>query len=191
MDRHDEPDRAGRRLRPRRRAQQGKPQGDGTYKIFGQKIFILRRPRMAENIVHLVLARTPTAPEGVKGISLFVVPKFMVNADGSLGARNDAWCVSIEHKLGIHASPTAVMAYGDHGGAIGYLVGQENRGLEYMFIMMNAARYGVGLEGVADGERCLPACRDLRQGTASRAPTSASVAVARSPSSTIRTCAAC
>jgi alkylation response protein AidB-like acyl-CoA dehydrogenase len=130
------------------------PQADGSYKIFGQKIFITYGDHdMADNIVHLVLARTPTAPEGVKGISLFVVPKFMVNADGSLGARNDAYCVSIEHKLGIHASPTAVMAFGDHGGAVGYLVGQENRGLEYMFIMMNAARFGVGLEGVADGER--------------------------------------
>ncbi|MBW7903189.1 MAG: acyl-CoA dehydrogenase [Rhodocyclaceae bacterium] len=130
------------------------PQADGSYKVFGQKIFITYGEHdLAENIVHLVLARTPTAPEGVKGISLFVVPKFLVNADGSLGARNDAYCVSIEHKLGIHASPTAVMAYGDHGGAVGYLVGEENRGLEYMFIMMNAARFGVGLEGIADGER--------------------------------------
>jgi 3-(methylthio)propanoyl-CoA dehydrogenase len=146
------------------------PQADGTYKIFGQKIFITYGEHdMAENIVHLVLARTPTAPEGVKGISLFVVPKFMVNADGSLGARNDAYCVSIEHKLGIHASPTAVMSYGDHGGAIGYLVGQENRGLEYMFIMMNAARYGVGLEGIADGERAyqraVAYAKDRIQGT--------------------------
>jgi hypothetical protein len=93
------------------------------------------------------------APEGVKGISLFVVPKFMVNADGSLGARNDVHCVSIEHKMGIKASPTAVLQYGDHGGAIGYLVGQENRGLEYMFIMMNAARYAVGVQGIAIAER--------------------------------------
>jgi alkylation response protein AidB-like acyl-CoA dehydrogenase len=146
------------------------PQADGSYKIFGQKIFITYGEHdMADNIVHLVLARTPTAPEGVKGISLFVVPKFMVNADGTLGARNDAWCVSIEHKLGIHASPTAVMAYGDHGGAVGYLVGEENRGLEYMFIMMNAARFGVGLEGVADGERAyqraVTYARDRIQGT--------------------------
>ena len=108
---------------------------------------------MAENIVHLVLARVAGAPEGVKGISLFVVPKFMVNSDGSLGARNDAHCVSIEHKLGIKASPTAVLQFGDHGGAIGYLVGEENRGLEYMFIMMNAARYGVGVQGIAVAER--------------------------------------
>ncbi|MCX7171891.1 MAG: acyl-CoA dehydrogenase family protein, partial [Proteobacteria bacterium] len=130
------------------------PQGDGTYKIFGQKIFITYGDHdMAENIIHLVLARTPDAPEGVKGISLFVVPKFMVNPDGSLGARNDAWCVSIEHKLGIHASQTCVMAFGDNGGAVGTLVGQENAGLKYMFIMMNAARFAVGLEGVALGER--------------------------------------
>ncbi len=130
------------------------PQGDGSYKIFGQKIFITYGDHnMTDNIVHLVLARLPNAPEGVKGISLFVVPKFMVKDDGSLGERNDAYCVSIEHKLGIHASPTAVMAFGDHGGAVGYLVGEENRGLEYMFIMMNAARFAVGMEGVALAER--------------------------------------
>ncbi|HYF41567.1 MAG TPA: acyl-CoA dehydrogenase family protein, partial [Ramlibacter sp.] len=106
------------------------PQPDGTYKVFGTKIFItFGEHDMAENIVHLVLARVTGAPEGVKGISLFVVPKFLVNADGSLGARNDVHCVSIEHKLGIKASPTAVLQYGDNGGAIGYLVGQENRGL--------------------------------------------------------------
>ena len=108
---------------------------------------------MAENIIHLVLARVAGAPEGVKGISLFVVPKFLVNDDGSLGARNDVHCVSIEHKMGIKASPTAVLQYGDNGGAIGYLVGEENRGLEYMFIMMNAARYGVGLQGIGVSER--------------------------------------
>ena len=130
------------------------PQGDGTYKVFGTKIFITYGEHdMADNIVHLVLARCPGAPEGVKGISLFVVPKFMVNADGSLGARNDVHCVSIEHKLGIKASPTAVLQFGDHGGAIGYLVGEENRGLEYMFIMMNAARFAVGMQGVAIADR--------------------------------------
>ena len=130
------------------------PQPDGTYKVFGTKIYITWGEHdMAENIVHLVLARVKGAPEGVKGISLFVVPKFMVNQDGSLGARNDVHCVSIEHKMGIKASPTAVLQYGDHGGAIGYLVGEENRGLEYMFIMMNAARYGVGVQGVAIAER--------------------------------------
>ncbi|WP_423193014.1 acyl-CoA dehydrogenase [Cupriavidus sp. H18C2] len=130
------------------------PQGDGTYKVFGTKIFITYGEHdMADNIVHLVLARTPDAPEGVKGISLFIVPKFLVNADGSLGARNDVECVSIEHKLGIKASPTAVLQFGDHGGAIGTLVGEENRGLEYMFIMMNAARFSVGMQGIAVSER--------------------------------------
>jgi 3-(methylthio)propanoyl-CoA dehydrogenase len=130
------------------------PQGDGTYKVFGTKIFITYGEHdMAENIIHLVLARTPDAPAGVKGISLFIVPKFLVNADGSLGARNDAHCVSIEHKLGIKASPTAVLQFGDHGGATGYLVGEENRGLEYMFIMMNAARFGVGMQGIALADR--------------------------------------
>ncbi|HEX9720311.1 MAG TPA: acyl-CoA dehydrogenase, partial [Ramlibacter sp.] len=130
------------------------PQPDGTYKIFGTKIFITYGEHdMAQNIVHLVLARVTGAPEGVKGISLFVVPKFMVGKDGSPGARNDVHCVSIEHKLGIKASPTAVLQFGDHGGAAGYLVGQENRGLEYMFIMMNAARYAVGVQGIAIAER--------------------------------------
>ncbi|MBA2963701.1 MULTISPECIES: acyl-CoA dehydrogenase [Ramlibacter] len=130
------------------------PQPDGSYKVFGTKIFITYGEHdMADNIVHLVLARVSGAPEGVKGISLFVVPKFLVNKDGSRGARNDVHCVSIEHKMGIKASPTAVLQYGDHGGAIGYLVGQENRGLEYMFIMMNAARYAVGVQGIAIAER--------------------------------------
>jgi len=130
------------------------PQPDGTYKVFGTKIFITWGEHdMAENIVHLVLARVVGAPEGVKGISLFIVPKFLVNADGSIGARNDAHCVSIEHKMGIKASPTCVLQFGDHGGAVGTLVGQENRGLEYMFIMMNAARFGVGVQGIAVAER--------------------------------------
>ena len=130
------------------------PVGDGTYKVFGTKIYITYGEHdMAENIVHLVLARVTGAPEGVKGISLFVCPKFMVNADGTLGARNDVHCVSIEHKLGIKASPTAVLQYGDKGGAVGYLVGEENRGLEYMFIMMNSARYAVGVQGIAIAER--------------------------------------
>ncbi|MCE4553309.1 acyl-CoA dehydrogenase [Roseateles cellulosilyticus] len=130
------------------------PLGDGRYKLFGTKIFITYGEHdMAENIVHLVLARVTGAPEGVKGISLFLVPKFLINADGSLGARNDVHCVSIEHKLGIKASPTAVLQFGDHGGAWGELIGEENRGLEYMFIMMNAARYGVGLQGIAIADR--------------------------------------
>ena len=130
------------------------PQGDGSYKIFATKVFITYGEHdMAKNIIHLVLARTPDAPEGVKGISLFLVPKFIVNADCSLGNRNDVQCVSIEHKLGIKASPTAVLQFGDHGGAIGYLVGEENRGLEYMFVMMNAARFAVGMQGIAVAER--------------------------------------
>ncbi|MBE0620910.1 MAG: acyl-CoA dehydrogenase [Burkholderiales bacterium] len=129
------------------------PEGD-HYRISGQKIFITYGEHdLAENIVHLVLARTPNAPEGVKGISLFVVPKFLVNADGSLGKRNDVHCASIEHKLGIHASPTAVLIFGEKEGAVGYLVGEENKGLAYMFIMMNAARFAVGLEGVAISDR--------------------------------------
>jgi hypothetical protein len=130
------------------------PQEDGSYRIFGTKIFITYGEHdLAQNIVHLVLARVAGAPEGVKGISLFIVPKFLVNVDGSLGARNDVHCVSIEHKLGIKASPTAVLQFGDHGGAVGYLVGEENRGLEYMFVMMNAARFAVGVQGVAIAER--------------------------------------
>jgi alkylation response protein AidB-like acyl-CoA dehydrogenase len=128
--------------------------GDGCFKLDGQKIFITYGEHdLTKNIVHMVLARTPGAPEGVKGISLFLVPKFLVNADGSLGARNDVRCIAIEHKLGIRASPTSVLAYGQSGGAIGELVGEENRGLEYMFIMMNAARYAVSLEGIGVSER--------------------------------------
>ena len=140
------------------------PQPDGTYRVFGTKIYITWGEHdMAENIVHLVLARVHGAPEGVKGISLFVVPKFVVDAQGNPAARNDVQCVSIEHKMGIKASPTAVLQFGDGlggsladsagPGAVGYLVGQENRGLEYMFIMMNAARYGVGVQGIAIAER--------------------------------------
>lgn len=135
-------------------------QGDGTYRIRGQKIYITYGEHdMAENIIHLVLARTPDAPEGVTGLSLFIVPKFLVNKDGSLGKRNDVFCSSIEHKLGIKASPTAVLLYGDGkgevggGGAIGYLIGQENKGLQYMFVMMNAARFQVGIQGIGLAER--------------------------------------
>jgi acyl-CoA dehydrogenase len=146
------------------------PQGDGTYKIFGQKIFITYGEHdMTDNIIHLVLARLPDAPEGVKGISLFVVPKFLLNADGTPGERNDVHCVSIEHKLGIHGSPTAVLAFGDNGGAIGTLVGEANRGLEYMFVMMNEARFAVGMEGLALSERAyqqaLAYAKDRVQGT--------------------------
>lgn len=130
------------------------PQGDGTYLISGTKIFIsYGEHEMADNIIHMVLARMPDAPAGTKGISLFLVPKFLVNEDGSLGARNDVVCTGVEHKLGIHGSPTCVMTYGDKGGAVGYLVGEENRGLVTMFIMMNAARLAVGVQGVAISER--------------------------------------
>jgi alkylation response protein AidB-like acyl-CoA dehydrogenase len=130
------------------------PNGDGRYRLTGQKIFITYGEHdLTRNIVHTVLGRVAGAPEGVKGISLFLVPKYLVNADGSLGERNDVHCVSIEHKLGIHASPTCVLSYGQNGGAIAELIGEENRGLEYMFIMMNAARYSVGLEGVGLSER--------------------------------------
>ncbi len=125
-----------------------------AYRILGTKIYItFGEHNFTENIIHMVLARKDDAPEGVKGISLFLVPKFLVNDDKSLGARNDLRCVSIEHKLGINASPTAVMSFGDNDGAVGYLVGEENRGLEYMFTMMNNERLAVGLEGVGIGER--------------------------------------
>jgi 3-(methylthio)propanoyl-CoA dehydrogenase len=160
--------------------------GNGTYKVFGTKIYItFGEHDWTDNIVHLVLARTPDAPEGVKGISLFVVPKFLVNTDGSLGERNDAHCISIEHKLGIHGSPTAVMQYGDKGGAIGYLVGEENRGLEYMFIMMNLARFGVGLQGIGIAERsyqrAVAYARERVQSRDVGAPKNPSVPIIRHP----------
>lgn len=144
------------------------PSGD-HYLIKGTKIYITYGEQdLTENIVHLVLARLPDAPEGVKGISLFVVPKFLVNEDGSLGERNDLKCVSIEHKLGIHASPTCVMAYGDNAGAVGYLVGKEHHGLMYMFTMMNQARHAVGVEGYGIAERAyqqaLAYAKDRKQG---------------------------
>ncbi len=147
---------------------------DGTYRLTGQKIFITYGEHdMADNIVHLVLARLPDAPPGTRGISLFLAPKFLVKPDGSLGPRNDLRCASIEHKLGIHASPTCVMVYGDAGGATAYLVGEENRGLAAMFVMMNAARLSVGLQGVAIGEKAyqkaLAYARDRRQGRAGAA----------------------
>jgi len=161
------------------------PDGD-RYRIHGQKIFIsFGEHDLTDNIVHLVLARTPSAPEGVRGISLFVVPKFLVNADGSLGARNDVRCVSVEHKLGIHASPTAVLAFGDGAGAIGELIGEENRGLEYMFIMMNEARFGAGVQGLAVADRAyqqaLAAARDRVQGKDALAPKASSVPIIRHP----------
>jgi len=144
------------------------PSGD-HFLISGQKIFITYGDHdMTENIVHLVLARLPDAPEGVKGISLFVVPKFLINDDGSLGEQNDVRCVSIEHKLGIHASPTCVMSYGDNKGAIGYIVGKPHHGLMYMFTMMNQARHAVGVQGYGIAERsyqqALAYANDRKQG---------------------------
>jgi alkylation response protein AidB-like acyl-CoA dehydrogenase len=145
------------------------PQGFDTYRITGTKIFITYGEHdMAENIIHLVLARLPDAPPGTRGISLFLVPKFLVNDDGSLGPRNDVVCAGVEHKLGIMASPTCVMKFGEKGGATGYLVGQENRGLATMFVMMNAARLGVGIQGVGVAERAtqhaIAYAKERRQG---------------------------
>jgi alkylation response protein AidB-like acyl-CoA dehydrogenase len=145
------------------------PQGDGTYKITGTKIYITYgEHELTENIIHLVLARLPDAPPGTKGISLFLVPKYLVGDDGKIGARNDVVCAGLEHKLGIHASPTCVMKYGEKGGATGYLVGEENRGLAAMFIMMNEARLGVGVQGVAIADRAtqraIDYARERKQG---------------------------
>jgi alkylation response protein AidB-like acyl-CoA dehydrogenase len=162
------------------------PQADGSYRVSGQKIFITYGEHdFTDNIVHLVLARTPDAPRGVKGISLFVVPKFLVNADGTPGARNDVRCASLEHKLGINGSPTAVMLFGEHEGAVGYLVGAENRGLEYMFIMMNEARFSVGLQGLSVSERAyqhaLEYARERVQGRAVGEDGSQGKAIIRHP----------
>ena len=147
------------------------PQADGSYRIFGTKIFISYGDHeMSENIVHLVLARLPDAPPGTRGISLFLVPKFLVGADGSVGARNDVACAGVEHKLGIHGSPTCVMKYGEQDGAVGWLIGEPNRGLNTMFIMMNQARLAVGVQGVAIAERATQRAeayaRERRQGAA-------------------------
>ena len=162
------------------------PEGAGRYRITGQKIFITYGEHdLTGNIVHMVLGRKSGAPEGVRGISLFLVPKFLVNDDGSLGARNDVHCVSIEHKLGIHASPTCVLSFGQNGGALGELIGEENRGLEYMFIMMNAARYSVGLEGVGISERAfqtaLAYARERIQGSEAGVRGGARVPIVRHP----------
>ncbi|SLN35798.1 acyl-CoA dehydrogenase C-terminal domain-containing protein [Oceanibacterium hippocampi] len=158
------------------------PRGDGTYRISGQKIFITYGEHdMAENIVHLVLARLPDAPPGTRGISLFVVPKFLVEADGSLGRRNDVRCVSLEEKLGIHGSPTCVMSYGDEGDCVGYLLGAENKGMRCMFTMMNAARISVGLQGLAIAERAyqraLAFAAERRQGRTPGMPATESAAI--------------
>ena len=151
------------------------PADDGTWRITGQKTFITYGEHdLTGNIIHLVLARVPDAPPGTRGISCFIVPKYLVNDDGSLGARNDLRCVSIEHKLGIHASPTCVMSYGDAGGAVGYLIGEANQGMRYMFTMMNTARLSVGLQGLAIAERAyqdaLRYAQERRQGRAVGAP---------------------
>jgi len=161
-------------------------QGDGSYLITGTKIYItFGEHDMAENIIHLVLARTPDAPAGTKGISCFIVPKFLLNADGSLGARNDVNCVSIEHKTGIKASPTCVLSYGDDGGAVGYLIGEENHGMAYMFTMMNQARLGVGLEGLALIERAYQQSLEYsivrKQGRAPGAPAGESSPIVQHP----------
>src|SRR5262245_25169160 len=157
--------------------------GDGSYRITGQKIFITYGEHdLTDNIIHLVLARLPAAPEGTRGISLFLVPKFLLNPDGSLGARNDVRAHSIEHKLGIHASPTCTMVYGDNGGATGFLIGEENRGMACMFTMMNQARLSVALQGVAIAERAtqqaLAYARERKQGRAGGAPSSSSPIIA-------------
>ncbi|HWX81087.1 MAG TPA: acyl-CoA dehydrogenase [Steroidobacteraceae bacterium] len=162
------------------------PQGDGRFLLTGQKIFITYGEHdLTDNIVHMVLGRKSGAPEGVRGISLFLVPKFLVNTDGTLGARNDVHCVSIEHKLGIHGSPTCVLAFGQNGGAVAELIGEENRGLEYMFIMMNAARYSVGLEGVGISERAsqtaLAYAHERIQGTEAGLRGGARVPIVRHP----------
>jgi alkylation response protein AidB-like acyl-CoA dehydrogenase len=161
------------------------PDGD-HYRLYGQKIFITWGDHdMTDNVIHLVLARTPDAPEGVRGISLFVVPKFLLNADGSSGQRNDAHCVSLEHKLGIHASPTCVMSFGDQGGAIGYLVGQENKGLAHMFTMMNEARQKVGIQGLAIAERAYQQAREYAkervQGRLASSKSGGAVAIVHHP----------
>ena len=159
------------------------PQDDGSYRIFGTKIFItFGEHELTENIVQLVLARTPDSPPGTKGISLFIVPKYLVGDDGSLGERNDYKCLSVEHKLGLHASPTCVLSYGDAGdGAVGYLVGEEHQGMRYMFKMMNNARLGVGVEGLAVSERALQLAADYaverRQGRAIGGPAGESAAI--------------
>jgi acyl-CoA dehydrogenase len=161
-------------------------QADGTYKIFGSKIFITYGEHdLTDNIVHLVLARLPDAPPGTRGLSLFLVPKFLVNDDGSLGRRNDVRCVGLEHKLGIHGSPTCTLAYGDDGGAVGFLVGEENRGLACMFTMMNNARLNVGIQGVAVAERAtqqaLAFAQERRQGRALGATAAAMSPIAAHP----------
>ncbi len=161
-------------------------QDDGTYRILGQKIFITWGEHdVTDNIVHLVLARTPGAPPGTRGISLFIVPKFLLNPDGTPGERNDVHCVSIEHKLGIHGSPTCVLQFGEHDGAVGYLIGEENAGMRYMFTMMNQARLAVGLQGVAMSDRAygqaLGYAVERQQGTRPDTPAGQAAAIVEHP----------
>ena len=160
--------------------------GDGTYRITGQKIFITYGEHdLTDNIIHFVLARLPDAPPGTRGISLFLVPKFLLNADGSLGARNDVRAHSIEHKLGIHGSPTCTMVFGDHGGAIGFLIGEENAGMACMFTMMNRARLAVGLQGVGIAERAtqqaIAYARERKQGRTPGMPATESAPIIAHP----------
>ena len=162
------------------------PADDGTWRLFGTKIFIsFGEHDLTENIIHLVLARTPGAPPGTKGISCFIVPKYLVNDDGSLGARNDVTCVSIEHKMGIKASPTCVLSFGERDGAVGYLIGEENAGMAYMFTMMNNARLSVGVEGLAVAERAwqptLAFAQERVQGRAVGAPRGTSSPIVEHP----------
>ncbi len=162
------------------------PQPDGSYLLSGQKIFITWGEHdLTDNIVHLVLARTPDAPAGTRGISLFIVPKHLVEPDGSLGARNDVHCVSLEHKMGIHASPTCVLQFGENGGAVGYRIGDEHAGMRYMFTMMNQARLAVGLEGLAVAERSYQQARayarDRRQGRRDDTPAGESAPIVEHP----------
>ncbi len=162
------------------------PVGDGRYRITGQKIYITYGDHdLTDNVVHLVLARLPDAPEGTRGISMFLVPKFHVNEDGSLGERNDAHCIGLEHKLGLHGSPTSVMAFGESGECYGSLLGEENKGLRNMFIMMNSARLDVGTQGVGIAERAfqqaMAYAQDRKQGRAPGARTGAQVAIYEHP----------
>ena len=172
------------------------PAGDGSYRLFGQKIFITYGDHdLTDNIVHLVLARLPDAPPGTRGLSLFLVPKFLPAADGSTGARNDVFCAGLEDKLGIHASPTCTMVYGDGiagepPGAVGWLVGEPNRGLAAMFTMMNNARLAVGMQGVAVAERATQLASPMPP-SAGRAGRRAMTAPAWRRSSAIPTCSAC
>ena len=169
MDRHDAAHRAAGRLRRRRAAHPRRARADGTYRIKGQKIFITYGEHdLTDNIIHFVLARLPDAPPGTRGISLFLVPKFLLNADGSPGKRNDVRAHSVEHKLGIHGSPTCTMIFGDEGGATGFLIGEENAGMACMFTMMNRARLAIGVQGVGIAERAtqqaLAYARERKQG---------------------------